>query len=261
MRTAVTLYVGVAVALLLRTLIGVVSVRRMIASARAIDSASLAALRDLAGHAALNIREGDLRVPVTAGFVEPMVILPTGWRAIPSDGLAAILRHEAAHVRRKDCLVSLGCAILEALAWFTPVVWVAGSRVGWFAEMACDSEAAGAMDGDRYASALLALAAGWSHARCPLATITAGAETGVGRRIRLLLDEMEQGCRRRALLPAAALLVVIALPRAGAVRVSGSLSPLQPEMWLPLAWLEDIEAAGIFSMFATFAQATSSTRC
>ena len=49
----------------------------------------------------------------------------------------------------------------------------------------------------------------------------AGGETGVAARIRLLLDEMEQGRRSRLLLPVAVLLIVIGVPLAAALRVGG----------------------------------------
>ena len=147
------------------------------------------------------------------------MILPSGWREFQPGGLAVILRHEAAHVRRRDCLTALVGAVLEALVWFNPAVWIATSRLRWFAEMACDSDAARHMDGEVYASELLALAAGWGAARRPHFTITAGAETGVARRIRLLLDEIEQGWRKRLLLPVAALVLIAAIPVAAKIRV------------------------------------------
>ena len=219
------LYVGVAAALLLRTAMGVAAVRRLIGNSQSLAGNDLARLRALAGNPGLDIRSGVMDLPVTAGFLDPVVILPKGWRNISEGGLAAILRHEAAHVRRNDCLTALVCSVIEALAWFNPAVWLATSRVRWFAEMACDSDAARAMDGDVYASELLTLAAGWGAARRPYYTITAGAETGVARRIRLLLDEMEQGWRKRLLLPVAVLLLLIAIPLAARVRVGPANQP------------------------------------
>ncbi len=73
----------------------------------------------------------------------------------------------------------------------------------------------------RKRSRLLSLAAGWSRARRPQFAITAGAETNVARRIRLLLDEIDHGWRRRALLPAAAVVVLIAVLLAAPLRVGG----------------------------------------
>ena len=218
---ALTIYMVVAGLLLARTMAGVVSVQRLIRRSRALEEPDLERLRLLCSHAPIEIREAHLLVPVTAGFAKPVIILPEAWRSLTPLALTAILRHEAAHVMRRDCTIALAVAFVEAAFWFNPAVWLAGSRVRWFAEMACDAEAARAMEGDEYASALLALAAGWKGARRPVYAITAGAETGVGRRIRLLLDDMEHGSRHRLVLPIAAVALVIGMPLSAALRIEG----------------------------------------
>src|SRR5687768_8366994 len=83
-------YVAVATALLLRTAKSMASVRRLIADAQPLDGIDLARLRGVAGHSSLEIRSGSMDLPVTAGFLDPVVILPKGWREIPEGGLAAI---------------------------------------------------------------------------------------------------------------------------------------------------------------------------
>jgi beta-lactamase regulating signal transducer with metallopeptidase domain len=220
---AAAVYVTVAALLLLRALLGVISVRRLLAGALPLSTEELTRLRAIASAGPLQIREGELDIPVTAGFFNPVIVLPGGWRAISPAGMETILRHEAAHVRRRDCAVSLACAVLEAVCWFSPAMWLASAQVRWFAEMACDAEAARAMDDQAYAAELLSLAAGWSGARRPRYAITAGAETSVATRIRLLLDEMEQGGgRRRMLLPIAAVLLMVAVPIASTLRVGAA---------------------------------------
>ena len=220
---APAVYAAVTTILLLRVLYGVVLVRRLVAGSRPIASSLLpegAAPSALQG---LDIRVGPLTLPVTAGFLRPVVILPAGWRQLAPAALEVILRHEAAHVRRRDPLVALTCAVAESVLWFNPAVWIAGRQVRWFAEMACDAEAAAAMSGQTYAAELLKLAASWTGLKRPLYAVTAGADTDVGRRIGLLIDELETGWRRRLLIPVLAIALLFALPLSATVRVGGSV--------------------------------------
>ena len=228
LRIALTTYVTIASLLLLRVGGGIWAVRRLVQGAILPADADRAAFRDIIGDAARSVRESGLPVPVTAGACSPVILLPAGWRAMPRDSLAAILRHEAAHVRRRDGAVAVAAALIQAIFCFHPAAWLAANRVRWFAEMACDAEAARAMDDRRYASALLSLAVEWSDARRPRYTLTAGAETNVGRRIQLLLDESDCGGRRSVRLAVAALLLLAAVPvssliDAGAVSNGGAV--------------------------------------
>ena len=215
-------YAIVAAVLLCRVAAGVWAVRRLRHGARLLDGDDLARLRPLAGDAHLDLREGELLVPVTTGVLRPCVILPQGWRELSRPALTAILRHEAAHVRRHDCAVALGGAVLEAVFWFNPTVWVASARIRWFAEMACDAEAATGMGRGEYAAELLDLSAGWAGVHSPRYAITAGAETHVARRIRLLIEGMEGTGRRGTLLPVAVIVMLLATVLSAGVRVSSS---------------------------------------
>ena len=216
------LYALVASALLIRVGAGLWTVGALSRRARRLPEPDLARLRALAGVSRLHIREAELTVPVTAGVLRPCVILPRGWRRFGEASLSAILRHEAAHVRRRDCSLALIAALIEAVFWFCPAVWLASRRVRWFAEMTCDAEAARRMGPGRYAGELLELAAGWAGAPSPRYAITAGAETQVARRIRLLLDATTMDRRRRALFPVVLVVMALALPASALVRFSGS---------------------------------------
>jgi beta-lactamase regulating signal transducer with metallopeptidase domain len=213
---ALGIYVIVALALLLRVVVGVTAVRNLVGGSRQLSANELIRAGLLPSDVDCDMRQGDVDLPMTAGFVRPVVLLPREWQSLSTTALRAIVRHEAAHVRRKDCLISFGGALLEAVFWFNPAVWLATARVRWFAELACDAEAARSMEGDAYASELLTLAAGWSRARRPLLAITAGAETSVARRIRLLLDRPP---RTRAIaIVALAVALVVGVPLSAAIR-------------------------------------------
>ena len=220
-----TVYAVVAAVLLGRVGAGLLAVHRMTRASAPITASDAGRLRPIVGNVVTRIRTSGMEVPVTAGLFAPVILLPAGWRAMPGESLAAILHHEAAHLRRHDCAIAIVAAVIEALFWFHPAAWLAGARVRWFAEMACDAEAGRAMDDRRYASALLSLAARWSEARRQRHLLTAGAETNVTRRIHLLLDEVEHRKSRSVGLVVAALLLLAAVSLSAfidAARVSGA---------------------------------------
>ncbi len=77
-------------------------------------------------------------VPFVAGIVSPIVILPSVWRAWPSERLKMVLEHECAHIRRRDVLWAYLANIAVALHWFNPLIWIVRRRLLREAERACD---------------------------------------------------------------------------------------------------------------------------
>jgi biopolymer transport protein ExbD len=112
--------------------------------------------------------------PFVAGVWRPCVVLPPVVAdAGAEEARALVLRHELAHVRRRDPLITLLLQIVCALAWPLAPVWLAVARVRGLIEIACDERAVGAAGGAerrRYAELLLALAGAtgggsgsWAH--------------------------------------------------------------------------------------------------
>jgi protein involved in polysaccharide export with SLBB domain len=60
------------------------------------------------------------------------------WTALTSPERSAILRHELAHIRRRDLWKSLTFRVLALPQWFNPLVWLAARRFDEAAEWACD---------------------------------------------------------------------------------------------------------------------------
>jgi len=216
-------YAAVAIVLLARVAIGVAGVQRVMKGSRPLSVADRALVESVVPTLADRVRHGAQALPVTAGFLRPLILLPRGWQPLRPEHLRAVLLHEAAHVRRKDPLLALVAAIIEAVFWFHPAAWVAGSRVRWFAEMACDASAGASVGEEQYASALLGLASAWRDTREPGHPLLTSAGTRVGRRLHLLLDDLERGSRRSTVLRFAPAALAAGLLASGFIE-SGRLS-------------------------------------
>jgi beta-lactamase regulating signal transducer with metallopeptidase domain/predicted nucleic acid-binding Zn-ribbon protein len=108
----------------------------------------------------VEVLEGDAdAMPMTFGVVSDTLLLPTSAKAWPADRLEAVLRHELAHIRRRDSLTQLVADVGCALYWFHPGVWLAARRLRMEREHACDDVVllAGARASD-YAQELLEIA-------------------------------------------------------------------------------------------------------
>jgi len=146
-RAAVTVYVLVAVALLLRLSAGLAMTLRLVRGSRATG-------RTVQG---IEIRESArVAVPVTLGIARPAIVLPVDWRQWDTAKLEAVLAHERSHIRRHDPAVQLLSAIHRAVLWHSPLSWFLHSRIVRAAEQASDDAAVAATrDRALYAAVLL----------------------------------------------------------------------------------------------------------
>jgi len=94
--------------------------------------------------------------PAVVRIIRPLVILPDGGCDVLDDvELESLLRHECAHVARRDNLLGLAESAIVAAFWFHPLVWVAQRALSAAREEACDETAAATPDAlDTYVSAL-----------------------------------------------------------------------------------------------------------
>lgn len=80
-----------------------------------------------------------LTVPAVFGIRRPTICLPTGTiDELSSTDLRLVLRHELAHVKRRDGLVLSLCLFIRALHWFNPMAWLVVSRIRNYMEQAAD---------------------------------------------------------------------------------------------------------------------------
>lgn len=156
--------VGAALALL-RLAVSLTRVRREARTARRLTAGPAAELRDrlvwrMGIDRPVTLLEGAAGcMPLTWGIVRPRILLPTGTEAWPADRLEAVLTHELAHVRRRDCAWQLVAEAACALHWFNPLAWAAARRMRLESEHACDDQVlmAGSAGAD-YAGHLLDVA-------------------------------------------------------------------------------------------------------
>ena len=137
-------WAGGATLLLGYLAVGVLSVRRIIRSARPLDAAPW---RSLLAEVADRLDLTDLprllasdraSVPFVFGLWRPTVVLPAEARDWTEERRALVLSHELAHLKRCDPVGhALGRAAC-ALYWFHPLVWVAARRLRAESERACD---------------------------------------------------------------------------------------------------------------------------
>lgn len=133
-----------------------------------------------------------LSVPATIGLSRPVIVLPQRVaRELSDEDLAAVRRHEASHVGRRDPLAGLVARIARALQWPNPFAHWAVRRLDVLCEEIADAEAVAGRPASAagYASCLVRIAEGALASRIP-----AGAHGIVGgrrlltRRVASILD-------------------------------------------------------------------------
>ncbi|HSI15500.1 MAG TPA: M56 family metallopeptidase [Chthoniobacter sp.] len=80
----------------------------------------------------------ECRVPITWGTWRPVMLLPREALAWSDTWLTAALRHEAAHILRRDDLTRWIAWIACALYWPNPVIWIAARSLRVAQEQAAD---------------------------------------------------------------------------------------------------------------------------
>ena len=102
---------------------------------------------------------GQVGTPLTWGLFRPVILLPQYALDWPSEKRDWAIRHEQAHIARRDWFWQVFAQFMTCLFWFHPLVWVAASRLRDEAEQAADDAvlAAGA-DAPDYAAQLVEVA-------------------------------------------------------------------------------------------------------
>jgi beta-lactamase regulating signal transducer with metallopeptidase domain len=137
-------WLAVALAVFFPLLAGTIAVARMTRRATPFPDDDLPALADilteslgLRGRVRL-LRAESRAMPMAAGFTRPIVFLPRGTESWPQEKQRAVLLHELAHVKRRDCLTHALARTAVALHWFNPLAWWALRQLRIEREHACD---------------------------------------------------------------------------------------------------------------------------
>ena len=169
---------------------------------------------------------------MTVGVIRPVIVLPTAWRTWDADTRAAIVAHEAAHVRRRDASVAFVAHVNRAVFWCHPLAWWLERKLAVTAEHACDEAAARAIAAPgRYAEILLEMADIVRRNRGRLAWQAVGVH-GAGlldRRIDRLLRGDAFASASRATKMAAAIGCLLAIMTAIACRQPIAAAPLRED--------------------------------
>jgi len=163
--------------------------------------------------------EKDIRVtdaiqtPMTWGVIRPMILLPTyvaSWSAEERD---VVIRHERAHIERRDWMWQAFAQLMTAIFWFQPLMWLAARQLRNEAEHAADDVTlAGGVQAPEYADRLMAVARQYQR-RSPMAAVAMVRHPALAERIAAILDagrirkSASVGARMAVLLAAVAVLV------------------------------------------------------
>src|SRR5262249_36577705 len=128
-------------------------------------------------------------MPMTWGWLRPVVLLPVEAGQWTPQRKEIVLRHELAHVKRWDCLSQFIAQTACAVYWFNPLVWVAERRMCVERERACDDLVLeGGWKASDYASHLLEIAQ--SFRRVPrVAAIAMARSAQLKTRIVAIVDQ------------------------------------------------------------------------
>ena len=113
------------------------------------------------------VESAEVESPALQGLFRPRLFLPKGFMAdfAPRE-LRFVFLHELAHLKRRDLWLNGLFALLQALHWFNPLVWLAFARWRADRELACDAmalEAAGAEQSRAYGLTILRLLEKFTH--------------------------------------------------------------------------------------------------
>lgn len=180
-------------------------------------------------------------VPVTWGFLYPVILLPDGAREWSDERRAHVLLHELAHVRRADALTQLLGQFAVALFWFNPLVWLAVRAMRSEAENACDDYVLRSGERpSRYATTLVRLVESQHGSDVPaFASLSAGSRSDLESRVAAITrPERNTSGRRIALAASVATMLLLVVPISAIQRAVDAVAPRERIECRPLTKID-----------------------
>lgn len=218
-RVLVAVWLVGAALLVLRLAIGTATVWWLARTGERIDDEEWTLAADRISRAfdapsARLVRSRWTEMPMTWGVLRPVVLLPANADEWPAERRDVVLRHELAHVARRDVATLAIAQLACAVHWFNPLSWIALHQLRAEAEKCCDDWVLrGGTRASTYADHLLEMVRIIGRARVPaaLALPMAQRSTFEGRLLAILEPGVERGTvrRRQALLTTAGLAALV----------------------------------------------------
>ena len=162
-------------------------------------------------------------MPLTCGALRPAVLMPIDTFDWSHNRKQVVLKHELAHVKRRDCLTQMLANLVCAIHWFNPAVWLAARQLRIERERACDDcVLESGTRPSEYADHLLDLARSFGSARCStFAAVAIAKRSQLEGRLLAILDPSVSRLRpnRAKSLLITIAVVGVALPL-GAIRLT-----------------------------------------
>lgn len=138
-----------------------------------------------------------VEVPVTLGFLKPVILLPAAMiTQLSTQQVEAILVHELAHILRKDYLINLLITVMELLFFFNPFARMLIGQLKMEREHCCDDLVLQfRYDPHAYVSALLSLARHHRQGRLAVAATGGGSDQLLLQRARKILRQQQKDDR------------------------------------------------------------------
>jgi TonB family protein len=184
-----------ALTILARVTIGMARMRWLLRRSRAPQSPEWSALLQelsarLGVRRAVMLRQSHgAAMPMTWGFLRPVIVLPAASGNWTADRRRVVLLHELAHIRRLDHLTYLAAQLARAVYWFHPLIWPAAACFRKEQERACDDAVLrlGARGPD-YAKHLVELARGLQARPAWPAALSMAHSSNLEPRIKAMLN-------------------------------------------------------------------------
>ena len=203
-----------------RAILCLTKLRRWTQTATVADSPVLASAARLAADSlgllkeVVIYRSSLLPAPITCGLFRPRIVVPVGIESdLSCEQLRAVIKHEVAHLARRDLWVGLLQQVAQVIHWWNPLVNLANRQIADLREQICDDIAIRELpEPGAYAATLLKIAEQCSLCTPVPATLGFGASPTrqLESRIRRIVSSPRATCIRLSRRAAVGVLAVAA---------------------------------------------------